>query len=190
MTMPAHAIPELMTAEELLAFDLPGKSTELVRGRLLVHEPPGYYHGEISARLTYLLGAFVYPRQLGLLFGQDTGFQIASDPDTVRAADLAYLSAERASAAPSRGYARLAPDLVSEIISPSDRAGALTSKIADWLEGGTRLVWVIDPVRSEARIHRADGSISIIPRTGALDGEAVLPGFSCALDEVLVVTPA
>ena len=58
-------------------------------------------------------------------------------------------------------------------------------KVADWLKAGTRLVWVVDPERGNARVHRADGTIDIVPGSGAIVGEDVLPGFTCALTEVL-----
>jgi Uma2 family endonuclease len=175
----------VMTAEELERVDIPGKSTELVRGQLVVREPPSTYHGQIAAKLAYLVGAFVYPNGLGALFGQDTGFKIESNPDTVRAPDLAFLRRERASEIQRRGYAALAPDLVAEIVSPDDRRGELLAKVGDWLDAGVKLVWVIDPARVEAHVHRLDGSLSVIDSAGALDGEDVLPGFSCALSDIL-----
>jgi hypothetical protein len=91
----------LMTAEELERVDIAGKSTELVRGRLIVREPPGSYHGQVAARLLFVLGQDVFGRDRGQLFGQDTGFRIATNPDTVRAADLAFVSKHRP--APTRG---------------------------------------------------------------------------------------
>ena len=81
---------EWMTAEELLRLDIRDKSTELVRGRLVVREPPSTYHGRVQSNLNVLLGGFVRAHRLGAVFGQDTGFKIASDPDTVRAPDLAH----------------------------------------------------------------------------------------------------
>lgn len=173
-----------MTADELERLDVPGKSTELVRGRLVVREPPGTYHGLIAAKLAYLVGAFVYPNGSGVLFGQDTGFKIESNPDTVRAPDLAFLSQERSSEIRPRGYAAVAPDLVAEILSPDDRPGEMLAKIGEWLDAGVRLVWVIDPARAEAHVHRADGSLSVIHAGGVLDGEDVLPGFRCPLSDV------
>jgi Uma2 family endonuclease len=59
------------------------------------------------------------------------------------------------------------------------------AKVTDWLAAGTRLVWVIDPERTEARVYRKDGSVRVVPATGALDGEDVLPGFVCLLKDVL-----
>jgi Uma2 family endonuclease len=177
--------PNLMTAEELLWNDVPHKSTELVRGVLVVREPPGGWHGHLSQRLGFLLGQHVYPRQAGMLFGQDTGFFIERDPDTVRAPDLAFVSAPRVSEIARQGYVPFAPDLAIEILSPGDRPGEVLEKVAQWLTAGTRLVWVIDPDRGNARIHRADGSVDIVAGDGVLAGEDVLPGFTCLLADVL-----
>lgn len=173
-----------MTAEELLTLNLPGKSTELVRGALVVREPPGTYHGRVAARLAYLIGHHVYQHDLGVVLGQDTGFHIFSDPDSVRAPDVAFVRKERVEEIGSRGYARMAPDLLAEIVSPGDRPGEVLTKVGDWLDAGVALVWVIDPERREGRVHRADGSVAIIPSDGTLDGEDVLPGFRCPLAEV------
>lgn len=174
----------LMTADELLRSDVPNKSTELVRGVLVVREPPGGLHGHLSARLTFLLGQHVYPARAGMLFSQDTGFLIARDPDTVRAPDVAFVSAHRTAAVGS-GYVPFAPDLAVEIKSPSDRASEVRDKVADWLRAGTRLVWVIDHDRSVAHIHRADGSVSTVRGDGQLSGAGVLPGFRCYLSALL-----
>ena len=174
----------LMTAEELLRSDIPNRSTELVRGSLVVREPPGGWHGHLSLRLGFLIGQHVYPNELGMLFGQDTGFLIERNPDTVRAPDLALVRAERTHAVPRRGYVPFAPDLAVEILSPSDRPGEALGKVADWLRAGTRIVWVIDPDRALAHVHRADGTIGIVPREGALEGEDVLPAFNCPLGDL------
>jgi len=139
----------------------------------------------VAARLTYLLGDHVYRRRLGVLFAQDTGFKIESGPDTVRAPDVSFVSQAHADRIPARGYAAIAPDLAVEILSPDDRPGELLAKIGQLLDAGTQLVWVIDPMRSEARVHRANGELTIIPADGRLDGEQVLPGFTCSLAEVL-----
>lgn len=186
MGMPAaDSTQPLMTAEEVERLDLPGKQFELVRGRLVIREPPGSVHGLITWNLGYFLGDFVRKHRLGVVFAQDTGFKIATNPDTIRAPDVAFLSSERRSAIPGRGYAELAPDLLAEILSPDDRPSEVLAKVSDWLEAGTRLVWVIDPIRAQARIYRSDGSLTLLDANGLLEGEEVLPGFSCPLAEVL-----
>ena len=174
----------LMTADQLARVDIPGKSTELVRGRLVISEPPGTFHGKLAGRLLLRVGAYVEARQLGEVFGQDTGFKIAANPDTVRAPDLAFLGHERLAHVARRGYAAVAPDLIAEILSPDDRPGDVRAKIAEWLSAGVRLAWELDPDRRTAQAYRPDGSVSLIGAHEALDGELVLPGFRCDLKEL------
>jgi Uma2 family endonuclease len=174
-----------MTAAELERVDIPGKVTELIRGQLVVREPPGTRHGMIAATLCYVLGAFVRREKIGAVFAQDTGFRIESDPDTARAPDVAYLSNARLSAVAPRGYAAVAPDLAVEVLSPDDRAGEVLAKVAAWLDAGTRLVWVVDPVREQVRVYKPDGSLTIAFSSYSIDGADVLPGFSCSVSEIL-----
>jgi len=175
---------EIMTAEQLERVQIPGKSTELVRGRLVVLEPPGTYHGELAGRLLVRVGAFVESHRLGAVFAQDTGFKIASNPDTVRAPDLAFLGHERLAHVARRGYAAVAPDFVAEILSPDDQPGEVRAKIAEWLTAGVRLVWELDPDRRIARIYRPGGSESLVAAHGVLEGDTVLPGFRIELNDL------
>ncbi|HEX6052501.1 MAG TPA: Uma2 family endonuclease [Gemmatimonadaceae bacterium] len=176
---------DLLTADDLLALEKLGKSTELVRGRLIVREPPGTYHGRLQATLNVLVGSYVRAHALGAVFGQDTGFKIGSDPDTVRAPDLAFVDRTRVALIPRRGYAAMAPDLAAEILSPDDRPGEVLAKVGEWLEAGVRLVWVIDPDRRVATVYRPDGSVTTVASDASVEGEAVLPGFSFRLAELL-----
>jgi Uma2 family endonuclease len=174
----------LLTAEDVEHISLPGKQVELVRGRLVVREPPGTRHGAIAAKLGYRLSDFVQRHALGIVFAQDTGFKIARDPDTVRAPDVAFVGRDRADRIPTRGYAEVAPDVLAEVLSPDDSPAEVLAKIADWLAAGTHLVWLVDPQRFEVRVYRHDGSLSVLRENDALDGEDVLPGFTCPLIDV------
>ena len=173
-----------VTADELLHLSLPDKQAELVRGQLVVREPPGYRHGLVAFAIAARIGEFVRANELGVVVAAETGFKLFSDPDTVRAADAAYISRDRAPDPPPVDYLALAPDLVVEVLSPSDRAGEVQSKVSDWLIAGSHVVWVIDPARRRAIIYRADGSVSLLGESDALSGEDVLPGFSCSLGEI------
>lgn len=180
--MPAAS---LVTADELARMSFPDKQVELVRGVVIVREPPGTWHGRVAGRFFRRVEDFARARGLGEVFPQDTGFKIARDPDTVRGPDLAFVSRERAEAIPREGYAELAPDLVAEIVSPGDRPGEVLAKVSDWLEAGTRLVWLLYPHRPELRIYRADGTMSILGPDDILDGEGVLPDFALRVRELL-----
>jgi Uma2 family endonuclease len=174
----------LMTAEDLLHACISGKRTELVRGVLVIREPAGDRHGRVTMNLTIRLGTHVERVAAGQLFAAETGFTLSRAPDTVRAADIAFVRHERLPA-PISGFPQLAPDLVVEVLSPGDRPGGTLTKVGDWLEGGARLVWVIDPERRVGRVYRRDGSETSIREQEQLDGEDVLPGFSCRLDSIL-----
>jgi len=170
-----------MTAEEMLRLNLSDKRTELVRGVLVVREPAGYHHGDVAARLLVAIANHVNANGLGRVFAAETGFTLTRNPDTVRAPDVAYISAARLPDPPPREFAELAPDLAVEVLSPDDRPGEVLAKVADWLSAGARLVWVVDPMRVIARVYRADGTESMVDETGALQGEDVLPGFEYPL---------
>ena len=182
--VPRMAAP-LMTADELLYTNVPNKRTELVHGRLVVHEPPGGRHGNVTANLGGRLWAHVDLTGAGVVFVGDTGFWLTRNPDTVRGPDIAFVRKERAPAPIPNTFLEFAPDLVVEVLSHNDRPGELLAKIGDWLEAGARLVWVIDPERRIARVYRPDGTEQLLNETDGLDGEDVLPGFRCELRSIL-----
>ena len=176
--------PDLITADELLRIQPPDKRTELVRGRMIVREPPGFRHGDIAVNLTVVISQFVRARNLGRVLSE-SGYVLFTNPDTVRGPDVSFVREERVPDPLPLGFARFAPDLAVEVLSPDDRPGDVLQKVADYLRAGTRLVWVIDPDRRQARVHRADGTIAIVTENDVLDGEDVLPDFTCSLHEVL-----
>jgi Uma2 family endonuclease len=174
-----------LTAEELLALSIRDKRVELVRGVLVVREPAGYAHGRVAMNLAVRLASHVEGAAAGQVFAAETGFALARGPDTVRAPDIAFVRRDRLPDPATHGFPDLAPDLVVEVLSPDDRPGEVLAKVADWLTAGTRLAWTVDPERRLARVYRPDGSETIVTGEGALDGEDVLPGFSCSLASIL-----
>ena len=177
--------PDLVSADELLDLHLSDKRVELLRGVVVVREPAGGAHGIVTVNLTLRLGVHAEQTRAGRLFAAETGFTLARGPDTVRAADIAFVSRDRLPDPVPVGYPDLAPDLAVEVRSPGDRAGDVLAKVADWLTAGTRLVWVVDPERRLARVYRADGTESVVTEHEALDGEDVVPGFTCELAAIL-----
>lgn len=177
--------PALLTADDLVRVYPAGKRTELVRGRMIVREPAGYRHGDVAMAIALAIGHFLRSHALGRLLAAETGFVLSTSPDTVRAPDVAFVRHERIPDPVPRGFARFAPDLVVEVLSPDDRPREVLEKVADWLTAGTQLVWVIDPERRTGRVYRSEGTESLLSESDALDGGDVLPGFSCRLSEIL-----
>jgi len=167
---------EIMTAEQLLQAPNLGPC-ELLRGELVMVSPAGYSHGSIAGRITIALGAFVAPRRLGDVLGAEPGFHIASDPDTVRAPDVAFVRAERIPTGEKAGFFEGAPDLAVEVLSPSDRASEVNAKVQDWLDAGCRMVWVVDPATKTVSVYRSRAEIVVLAAADTLLGGDVLPGF-------------
>ena len=78
----------------------------------------------------------------------------------------------------------LVPDLVAEVLSPSDRPREVMDKVGEYLGAGGRQVWVIDPAEERAVAYRSVTGAREIPPGGFLDGEDVLPGFRCPLRDL------
>jgi Uma2 family endonuclease len=151
----------------------------------VLHEtmPPGAQHARIAARLARCLWDWIEAGAGGDA-GVEAGFILAQDPDTVRAPDVAYVSAARipASGIPE-GFWPLAPDLAVEIVSPSESATDIRDKISDYLHAGTQLVWVLYPTRREVVAHRPDGTARTLTAVAddTLAQPDLLPGFACPL---------
>src|SRR3989442_13263679 len=176
--MASSAAP--LSADDLLRARIPDKRPELVQGRLIVREPAGSLHGLVAMSLGAEMVAHVKRTGAGGVFAAETGFKLASNPDTVRAPDVAFIARDRLPSRDTRGYPALAPDLVVEVLSPDDRAGEVLAKVGDWLSAGGRLVWVVDPERRGARGYRHDGTGTSGVETGAREGGGGPPGLSGA----------
>ena len=181
----AKPAAKLLTADDLLRLDAEGVRGELIRGELSETMPAGHRHGKIITKLIVRLGAFVEPRELGTLVASDSGVWLERDPDTVREPDIAFFSAEKIPLdADIPGYAEEVPELVVEVVSPSDRRAAINDKALMWLRYGARLVWVVRPDARAVDVHREGSPVVALGENDALDGMDVLPGFSCAVRDI------
>jgi Uma2 family endonuclease len=173
-----------MTAEELLALGT-SQRCELVRGELRPMSPSGFEHGAIAIQLGALLLAHVRRQNLGVVLGAETGYTLARGPDTVRGADVSFVSAARVPPGPlTKKFWEGAPDLAVEVISPDDRAGDIEEKVDEYLRAGARLVWVVSPKLRSVTIYRPTGNPQVLRETDELSGEDVMPGFACRVSEI------
>jgi len=178
------AIKTLLTADDLLQMGDVGRA-ELVKGELVKMVPSGGEHGTLTMNVGALLHNFVKLRKLGRVFGAETGIFISRDPDTVRAADAAYMSNERlAQISDLTKFLDVAPDLVVEVISPSDSWSSIEEKVSEYLAAGVRLVWVFNPKTRSVHIYRPASKVRRIVEGDVLDGEDVLPGFAAPVKEL------
>jgi len=178
-----------ITEEDLLRLPRDGRKYELVDGEIRV-SPAGGRHGQVSVHLVIVLGAYVRERRLGVVLESSTGFRLAGrkpDQKDVRSPDVSFVAAGRlpADKAPV-GFIELAPDLAVEVLSPDDRTRDVLDKVGEFLGAGTRLVWVLDPQKRVAAVYRSLTDLRHLGESDSLDGEDVIPGFSCQLREIFV----
>jgi len=176
---------KLMTADELLRMPDDNQRHELVRGELRTMPPSGYEHGGIVVNITGPLHQFVRSKKLGKVFGAETGFVLERSPDTVLAPDVSYVSKLRLSEARSKkGFFPGPPDLAVEVMSPSDTIKHTEQKAKDWVEGGTALVWVVDPKRETVTVYEEGAEPVVVGIDDELDGGEILEGFTLPVREI------
>jgi Uma2 family endonuclease len=174
-----------VTATQLAALADDGVRYELVKGELRMMSPAGGRHGWIASRLNRLLGNHVVANRLGAVFAAETGFLISTNPDTVRAPDVAFVSAEQMARIDDLdGYLPLAPDLAAEVVSPNDSSSEVEAKAAMWIEAGTAMVLVVDPANQSVRVYRSRSAIQVLYPGDRLDAGEVIQGWTLAVSEL------
>ena len=174
-----------VTAEELLRMPADGFRYELVRGELRKMPPAGQIHGEYSTSLIASLAVHAKANGLGKVYATDTGFLLESNPDHVRAPDVAFVSNNRLKEiGESSGFARGAPDLAIEVISPNDRYAEVDEKVADWLNAGTIVVVVVNPRNRTVKVHRSPNDITSLEETDTLDVRDIVPDWRMPIKDI------
>jgi Uma2 family endonuclease len=179
------ASASLMTAEDLMNMPNDHQRHELVKGELTTMPPTGDLHGVRTGKVTLRLGNFIEKHDLGTFFGAEAGFIVARDPDTVRAPDFAFVSKARMAKQGLTGkFYPAAPDLAVEVLSPNDTASEVLDKINEWIDAGTRLVWIVDPEKQRIHVHAPSQPQRTLGLADHLDGADVLPGLQLAVAEI------
>jgi Uma2 family endonuclease len=183
--------PKYRNADDVLDLEPPPgiSGYELVDGELQPVSPAGPVHGELIIELGRLIKNFVKEHGItGRVLG-DAGFvlELGRDPERLRGPDVAFVStrslALQDTNTSGKRFLRMAPDLAIEVES-SRKPGPLQRRIEDYLEAGTRLLWVIHIATRSATVYRRDGSALVLGENDALDGEDVLPGLTIPLAEL------
>lgn len=158
---------------------------ELIDGEMVAMTPSSDGSSSLAARITVLLGMHVLPNNLGRLYSADGGFVLFPDRETVRVPDVAFVRAERMPQGEARRhFARLAPDLVVEVLSPTDRASEVLAKVAMYQEAGVPLIWLVDPDERTVTVLAANLAPITLHAGQALDGGSVLPEFHVAVSDI------
>ncbi len=147
--------------------------------------PAGGEHGEIAAEIGRLIGNHVVERQLGKFFAAETGFILSESEQTVLAPDVAFVQSSRVPPLEKRrGFVPVVPDLVVEVISPSDRLTDVNDKVTIYIAAGVRMVWTVEPLRRRVTVYTADRHARLLVDDDMLDGGDVLPGFKLPVSSI------
>ena len=140
--------------------------------------PAGHPHGRIAMRLGWRLAKHVEENGLGTVFAAETGFLLASKPDTVRAPDVAFISKETGrSIETAEGYWPGPPDLAVEVVSPGDSYADVAEKVQDWLRAGVKLLLVVNPRKRSVTVYKDNEGVRFLGVGDTLEGREVVPGW-------------
>jgi len=178
--------PKLLSADEYLVMDEPGCPTELVRGEIVEMNQPTFRHGRVCARIGRLLDEFAETNDVGHVVNNDSGVITERGPDTVRGPDVAYFSYDRIPKDEDPdSFPYVSPEIVFEVLSPSNRWTQVLAKIGEYLDAGVCAVVVVDPGETRMQIYSADGDVQILQKSDLLTFPEILPGFSNSVEKLI-----
>jgi Uma2 family endonuclease len=178
-------VRQQVTADDLSLMPDDGFRYELVKGELRRMNPAGNVHGRVTMSVAWRLAQYVEENQLGTVYAAETGFRLASDPDTVRAPDVAFVSRARVEMVGEvEGFWPEAPELAVEVVSPDDSYTDVEEKVFDWLDVGTKMVVVINPRQRSSTVYKSPTDIIALAEADVLDGGEIVPGFELAIREI------
>jgi len=156
---------------------------EVVDDRRVELPPMGANAYEIAFNLAFEMEKFARSLKLGRTF-MEMLFRLRSGPNLQRRPDAAFISFERwpkGRRVPSDNAWDVVPDLVVEVISPTNLAEEVPTKVREYFEAGVRRAWVIYPHETLVYEYDSPRSIRVLDRNDALEGGAILPGFRMEL---------
>ena len=177
---PTTLTEPLMTYDDFVRLHGDEKLVDLVNGRVVRYPMPHSEHGLIASTVTFLFTGFIRANALGRGFACDTFIRTKIDPPCCRGADFCFVSyAKIPKTTPiPQGPLVVAPDLVVEVRSPSDRTGAVNDKVDEYLAAGVTVVLVIDPATESLAVYRKDELPIRMHNGDELTLPDVLPGFT------------
>ncbi len=83
------------------------------------------------------------------------------------------------------GYIEIAPDMLVEVLSPSNTSKQIRAKLQEYFARGVRLAWVIAPEDRTLTIYRTPDEGRVLHESATVTGEDFLPGFTCRVSDLL-----
>lgn len=157
---------------------------ELIKGKVNAMSPTNQKLAILESRFARWLGNYVEERNIGEILIGEAGIYTGKNPDTVRGADVLFISYERLAKDPGKTFLDVAPELVIEIVSPNDRWEDLKAKINEYLAIGVDFVWVVEPQTQTIQVYEAGGNIREYRSGEPLPAKGLLEGFELDIQKL------
>ena len=147
-------------------------------GELIVMPPTGGTTSQRNSDLTFQLAAWNRQTKLGIVFDSSGGFELPNGAK--RAPDSSWVKLERWNSLTQEEqdkFAPLCPDFAVELMSPSDTLPETRAKMAEYMDNGARLGWLINRKKRQVEIYRPQQKVEILDNPQTVSGENILPGF-------------
>ncbi len=178
--------------EAMLASPDPHVRFEVVDGHIVEKPPMGAFEYDLAHWISFELSTFAIPLGLGRSFGEMI-FDLRPAVDCQRRPDAAYISADRwplHARAPRTAAWAIIPDLAIEVVSPTNTATEVLTKVDEYFRAGVKLVWVVYPTLSQIYAYESTTSLRVFGPGMELDGGTVIPGFRLSISGLFGEPPA
>ncbi len=177
-----------MNDEQFYGFCQANRDVRIERdkgGEIIIMPPTGAQTGDENAEITTQLRIWSKRHGGGRSYDSSSGFVLPNG--ATRSPDASWVRNDRLekfTRAQLRKFLPLSPDFVVELRSPSDSLTDLQSKMAEYIENGTRLGWLIDSEQNQVHVYRPATVPIILDNPTTVSGEDILPGFELDLYEI------
>lgn len=177
---------EQLSDEWLFDFCLANSELRIERdsgGKIVIMAPVGLLGSSYNSTVSSLLWMWNQKTKSGVTFDSSAGFRLPNN--AMRSPDAAWISNERwdrLGLEDKKRFAAISPDFIIELRSESDSLVELKVKMTEWVQNGTKLAWLIDPIEEKAYIYKLDGSIEEVDSFDKiLEANEIVQGFSINL---------
>lgn len=154
-------------------------------GELIVMPPTSMESGWRNSDLNFEVVKWARKDKTGVVFDSSTMFTLPSGAK--RSPDVSWITKEKVkklSLTERRKFARIVPDFVIELRSPTDSLEDLQDKMKEYIENGVRLGWLIDPTEKKVHVYRTNGKVEVLDDPEQVGGEDILKGFRLKVREI------
>jgi Uma2 family endonuclease len=160
---------------------------EVIDGKRITKGPQTVLAAWTAGQLGVQLATYTKSNDLGWVVIKAL-FELHAPSTLSRRPDVAFVSYERwpknRPISQTTDAWDVVPNVVAEVVSPSDISQQMDARIAEYFRAGVELVWLVFPNEREVHVYDSLTQIRILADTDILDAGHVLTGFRVPLSEL------